>query len=142
MLLFVTAGALIAVALACRRQMFDAWRDARAQAGGPEPLVERSWARSVRAAGWVGLRTDPVETPLGFAHRLERLIPGADPVETVADLVTAARYGGIGTVSDEDATAAMAASRACEAAVFAVLPRWQRALHFAGLPFNASGRKR
>ena len=69
-----------------------------------------------------------------FAHRLERLVPGADPVETVAELVTAARYGRSGTVSDEDATAAMAASRQWEAAAFAVLPRWRRALHFAGLP--------
>ena len=133
-LLFATVGALMAVAVACRRQVLDAWRDARAQAGGPELLVERSWARSVRAAGWAGIRTDPVETPVVFAHRLERLVPGADPVETVAELVTAARYGRSGTVSDEDATAAMAASRQWEAAAFAVLPRWRRALHFAGLP--------
>lgn len=133
MLLFALAGLLAVLAVVGRVPLVDRWRDARAAAAGPERLVERSWSRALRAAHWVGGRVAGTETPLGFARRIGEARVEGSALAVVAELVTAARFGGPGTVTATDAGAAVEASRRWEAAVFATLPRWRRVLHFAGL---------
>ena len=130
---FALAGALIAVLLASRVRILDAWRDARARATGPESLAERAWARALRATSWVGLRPSSSETPIAFAARAD-VVAGADELAAVAELITTSRFAGPGTLGNEAATEAFDASLRCEAAVFASLPRWRRRLHDAGMP--------
>jgi hypothetical protein len=61
-------------------------------------------------------------------------VPDVEALHVVADLVTAARFAGPGTVTAEAADRAVSASRRCEATVFRGMPRWRRVLRLTGLP--------
>ncbi len=64
----------------------------RSVAGLPYP--QQLWAKTVRLAGWGGLRPEPGQTPHDFARRLgKRYLDVRDEVPVLADAYVKSRYG-------------------------------------------------
>jgi hypothetical protein len=58
------------------------------------PYAQQVWAKTVRLAGWGGMRPEPGQTPHDFARRLgKRHLDIRDEIPTLADAYAKSRYG-------------------------------------------------
>jgi hypothetical protein len=58
------------------------------------PYAQQVWAKTVRLAGWGGMRPEPGQTPHDFAKRLgKRHLDVRDEMPTLADAYVKSRYG-------------------------------------------------
>ncbi|RMH74920.1 MAG: DUF4129 domain-containing protein [Actinomyces sp.] len=110
-----TAGLVLAVAAllvgtAPTLRLLRRRRRRLAAGDDPRRLVEAAWDEALEALRLVDVEHRPTETPLEFAHRVEREVPGdVGPVDELASVATLVRYG-------PEAAAADAPPRAAEAA--------------------------